>query len=85
METFGAPLIFLTPNAADPQHPLLPVLQEETVSLGRLDSRLEPVLPKYHDMMKRLAQDPVGQTVQFELLISKRSTKGTRPPQGSPT
>ena len=40
---------------------------------------------KYRDMMTRLAQDPVGQTVQFELLMCKRSTKGTTPPPGSPT
>ena len=40
---------------------------------------------KYRDMMTRLAQDPVGQTVQFDLLMRTRSTKGTTPPQGSPT
>ena len=26
-------------------------------------------LPKYRDMLRRLAQDPVGQVLQFELLM----------------
>lgn len=69
MEAFGPPLIFLTPNVADTQHPLLLVVQGEAVDLGAVSADMESVLPKYRDMLRRLAQDPVGQTVQFELLM----------------
>ena len=30
---------------------------------------METLLPEYRDMLRHLAQDPVGQTVQFELLM----------------
>ncbi|CAE7526468.1 unnamed protein product, partial [Symbiodinium sp. CCMP2456] len=60
---------FLTPNVADTQHPLLLVVQKEAVDLGAVSADMETVLPKYRAMLRRLAQDPVGQTVQFELLI----------------
>ncbi|CAE7197789.1 tkt [Symbiodinium sp. CCMP2592] len=69
MEAFGPPLIFLTPNVADTQHPLLLVVQGEVVDLGAVNGDMETVLPKYRDMLRRLAQDPVAQTVQFELLM----------------
>ena len=69
METFGPPLIFLTPNVADTQHPLLLVVQGEELDLGRVTGDMQDTLPKYRDMIRRLAQDPVGQVVQFELLM----------------
>eukprot|EP00438_Fugacium_kawagutii_P016068 Skav230578 [mRNA] locus=scaffold1455:7449:9152:+ [translate_table: standard] len=69
MEMFGPPLIFLTPNVADTQHPLLLVVQGETIDLGQVTEELEPALPKYRDMLRKLAADPVAQTVQFELLM----------------
>ena len=69
METFGPPLIFLTPNLADTQHPLLLVVQGEQVDLGSVEADMEPCLPKYRDIMRKLAQDPVAQTVQFEFLM----------------
>eukprot|EP00435_Cladocopium_sp_Y103_P020412 s4911_g5.t1 len=73
METFGPPLVFLTPNVADTQHPLLLVVQGETVDLGAvtedMEQDMEQVLPKYRDMLRRIAQDPVAQTVQFEFLM----------------
>ncbi|CAE7839256.1 unnamed protein product, partial [Symbiodinium sp. CCMP2592] len=69
MEAFGPPLIFLTPNVADTQHPLLLVVQGEVVDLGAVSGDMETVLPKYRDMLRRLAQDPVALTVQFELLM----------------
>ena len=69
METFGPPLIFLTPNVADTQHPLLLVVQGQEVDLGCISAEMEDILPKYRDMMRKIAQDPVGQTVQFELLM----------------
>ena len=69
MEAFGPPLVFLTPNPADTQHPLLLVVQGETVDLGCVSASMTNALPKYRDMLRRLAQDPVGQVVQFELLM----------------
>jgi len=69
METFGPPLIFLTPNVADTQHPLLLVVQGEAIDLGHISADMAPTLPKYRDMLRRLAQDPVGQVLQFELLM----------------
>ena len=69
METFGPPLIFLTPNLADMQHPLLLVVQGVQVDLGSVAADMEPCLPKYRDIMRKLAQDPVAQTVQFEFLM----------------
>eukprot|EP00435_Cladocopium_sp_Y103_P004119 s7617_g1.t1 len=69
METFGPPLVFLIPNVADTQHPLLLVVQGETVDLGAVTEDMEQVLPKYRDMLRRIAQDPVAQTVQFEFLM----------------
>ena len=69
METFGPPMIFLTPKVADTQHPLLLVVQGETVDLGAVTEDMSDALPKCRDMLRRIAQDPVAQTVQFELLI----------------
>lgn len=69
METFGPPLIFLTPNLADTQHPLLLVVQGEQVDLGSVEADMDPCLPKYRDMLRKIAQDPVAQTVQFEFLM----------------
>lgn len=69
METFGPPLIFVTPNVADTQHPLLLIVQGQAVDLGRVDADMENTLPKYRDMLRRLAQDPVGQVIQFEFLM----------------
>ncbi|CAJ1413970.1 unnamed protein product [Effrenium voratum] len=69
METFGPPLIFVTPNVADTQHPLLLVVQGEALSLGEVTADMRGVLPKYREMLRRIAQDPVAQTVQFDLLM----------------
>ena len=68
METFGPPLIFTTPNPADTQQPLFLIAQGQEI---RLDANgdYQDELPKYRDMMRRVAQDPVAQTVMFELLI----------------
>ena len=69
MEAFGPPLIFVTPNVADAQHPLLLIVQGQPVDLGCVDTEMEQALPKYRDMLRRLAQDPVGQVIQFEFLM----------------
>ena len=59
---FGPPLIFCTPNLADTRQPLLLVVQGE-------EFRLDEELPSYREMVERLAQDPAGQAVVFELMI----------------
>ena len=69
MEAFGPPLIFLTPNVADMQHPLILVVQGEEIDLGTVHADMDPSLPKYRDIMRKIAQDPVAQTVQFEFLM----------------
>lgn len=68
MTLFGAPVIFATPNLADTKQPLLLVVQGHEV---RLDDSLkdDDTLPKYRDMVKRVAADPLGQTVVFELMM----------------
>ena len=68
METFGAPLIFTTPNLADNKQVLLLEVQGFKVHLDATKDVAED-LPKYRDMMCRLARDPVGQTVVFELIM----------------
>ena len=39
------------------------------MDLGAVELEMEDALPKYREMLKRIAQDPVAQTVQFELLM----------------
>ena len=65
---FGPPLEFCTPNLADGKQCLLLVVQNEEISLdASLDT--DQVLPKYRDMLLRLAKDPVGQTLVFHLIM----------------
>ncbi|CAK0887182.1 unnamed protein product [Prorocentrum cordatum] len=71
MALFGCPLIFATPNVADTKQPLFVRVEGQEIPL---DDRSIPglrsdVIPKYRDMMRRVAQDPVGQTVCFELIM----------------
>ena len=68
MSLFGPPLIFCTPNLADTKQLLLLVVQGVEVRLDAEDLNAE-ILPKYRDMMQRLARDPVGQTLVFELIM----------------
>ena len=68
MSLFGPPLIFCTPNLADTKQLLLLVVQGVEVRLDADDLNAE-ILPKYRDMMQRLARDPVGQTLVFELIM----------------
>ena len=68
MTLFGPPVIFGTPNLADTKQVLLLVVQGVDVRLD--DGDLAQVdLPRYRDMMQRLARDPVGQTRVFELVM----------------
>ena len=68
MRRFGPPVRFCTPNLADTKQRLLLVVEGVEV---RLDAREldSDVLPKYRDMLQRLARDPVGQTLVFELVM----------------
>ena len=55
------PLIFCTPNLADTKLLILLIVQGEKVALDSDD--IDPdTLPTDHQMMQRLARDPVGQT-----------------------
>ena len=65
---FGPTLEFCTPHIADDKQCLLLVAQNEKVYL---DSSLDRdgVIPKYRDMLLRLAKDPVGQTRVFHLIM----------------
>ena len=68
MQLFGAPIIFCTPNLADTKQVLLLNVQGMDIRLD--DADLAAVdLPRYRDMMQRLARDPVGQTRVFELIM----------------
>ena len=65
---FGTPLVFATPNLADGKQVLLLVAQNEEVYLDQSQDT-ERVLPKYREMLLRLAKDPVGQTLVFHLIM----------------
>ena len=68
MTMFGSPVIFCTPNLADTKQLLLLKVQGHDISLD--DHHLVGVdLPRYRDMMRRVARDPVGQTRVFELIM----------------
>ena len=60
---FGPPLEFITPNIADTKQRLLLVVQGEEYTF---DNDLEV---SYREMTQRLARDPVGQSIVFELMI----------------
>ena len=57
---FGPALIFTTPNLADAKQPMLLAVQGEEFAFD------EDVLTS---MVTRLASDPVGQTLVFELMV----------------
>jgi len=68
MSLFGPPLIFCTPNLADTKQLLLMVVEGVEVRLDG-DEVDADLLPKYRDMMQRVARDPVGQTFMFEMIM----------------
>ena len=59
----GPPLIFTTPNLADTKQSLLLIVQGEEFSFD-LDVQVS-----YREMVQRVAADPVGQAIVFELMI----------------
>eukprot|EP00959_Pyramimonas_sp_CCMP1952_P436909 9148081-Pyramimonas_sp.AAC.1 len=63
MALFGEPVVFCAPNLADAKQPLLLVVQREEIRLEDSSILGNETLPKYRDMMKRLAGDPVGQAL----------------------
>ena len=69
MTLFGPPLVFCTPNLADGKQPLLLIVQGQELRLDESLGSESAVLPKYRDMLRRLARDPVGQTIVFELIM----------------
>ena len=71
MAMFGCPLIFTTPNMADTRQILLMDVEGQQVRLDEADmpAGAKGALPKYRDMMRRSALDPVGQTRCFELVM----------------
>ena len=68
MEAFGPPLVFTTPNLADTKQVLLLEVQGCKVNFD-VSQDTAGDLPKYRDVMCRLARDPVGQTVVFEVIM----------------
>ena len=60
---FGPALVFATPNLADAKQPMLLIVQGEEFAFDT------DVVASYREMVTRLASDPVGQTLVFELMI----------------
>ena len=68
MTLFGSPVIFCIPNLGDTKQLLLLKVHGSEICLD--DRHLVGVdLPRYRDMMRRVARDPVGQTRVFELIM----------------
>ena len=60
---YGPPMQFITPNLADTKQHLILIVQGE-------EYRFEPdVEVSYREMTQRVACDPVGQSIVFELMI----------------
>ena len=72
---YGPALIFTTPNLADNKQPLLLIVQGEPVEFDA------DVGNSYREMTERLAADPVGQAIVFELMMRLFFTRvlGIRP------
>jgi len=60
---FGPPLEFVTPNLADTKQPLLLLVQGEEFRFG------DEVSVSYKEMAQRVAGDPTGQAIVFELMM----------------
>ena len=60
---YGPALQFVMPNIADNKQPLLLIVQGENFTFR------EEVATTYREMTERLAGDPVGQAIVFELMI----------------
>ncbi|CAK0817607.1 unnamed protein product, partial [Prorocentrum cordatum] len=63
---FGPPVQFVTPNLADTKQPLILIVQGEEYTFGNDLSEAEQVT--FSEMSQRIAADPVGQAVVFELM-----------------
>ena len=69
MMLFGPLVILCTPNIADTKQQLLLVVQGVDVRLDGSDADTA-IWEKYRDVMKRVAADPVGQTIVFEKMMT---------------
>ena len=56
-------MVFTTPNLADTKQPLLLIVQGEEFVLD------QDLQVPYREMVQRVAADPVGQAIVFELMI----------------
>ena len=72
---YGPALVFTTPNLADNKQPLLLIVQGEPIEFDA------DVGNSYREMTERLAADPVGQAIVFELMMQLFFTRvlGIRP------
>ncbi|CAK0814408.1 unnamed protein product, partial [Prorocentrum cordatum] len=64
---FGPPAQFVTPNLADTKQPLILIMQGEEYTFGNDLTDAEQVT--FSEMSQRIAADPVGQAVVFELMM----------------
>ncbi|CAK0911448.1 unnamed protein product, partial [Prorocentrum cordatum] len=64
---FGPPVQFVTPNLADTKQPLILIVQGEEYTFGNDLTEAEQVT--FSEMSQRIAADPVGQAVVFELMM----------------
>ena len=67
---FGPPLVFTTPNMADPMN-IVMRLMYEGAELGswRLLEEEAPEMPSIDEMCRRVARDPVSQAQFFEMMM----------------
>ncbi|CAK0863360.1 unnamed protein product [Prorocentrum cordatum] len=64
---FGPPVQFVTPNLADTKQPLILIVQGEEYAFDNDLTEAEQVT--FSEMSQRIAADPVGQAVVFELMM----------------
>ncbi|CAK0792583.1 unnamed protein product, partial [Prorocentrum cordatum] len=64
---FGPPVQFVTPNLADTKQPLILIVQGEEYTFDNDLTEAEQVT--FSEMSQRIAVDPVGQAVVFELMM----------------
>ena len=79
---FGPPLVFTTPNVADTRNPLMNVFYQnqflkswplfndanESDTWRELEKHA-PSMPSRSDMLRRVARDPVGQAMVFDVMV----------------
>ena len=67
---FGPPLVFTTPNVADPSHVVMRLLYEDAgVSEWRVLEEHAPEMPSKAEMLRRVAADPVSLAIFFDFMV----------------